>query len=181
MSTILQNHYVLAVHDVRRSADFYVRMLGFDVVAEPPGWVTELAEQRRALDLISGFVDTQQLGELKAEGHDYDKAIKATGLKNDPNNRPPSTSPTNPPADILNAGITRPDDPTRKSDPRFQSSGSQLGYNPLNAFDQQMAVYQTTISQSEDLASQAILKAVPQCGGQAPPAPPASPVPAASP
>lgn len=39
MPTILQNHYVLAVHDARRSADFYVRMLGFDVVAEPPGWV----------------------------------------------------------------------------------------------------------------------------------------------
>ena len=37
MSTILQNHYVLAVHDVRRSADFYVDMLGFHVVAETHG------------------------------------------------------------------------------------------------------------------------------------------------
>ena len=39
MSPILQNHYVLAVRDARRSADFYVRMLGFRVVLEPPGWV----------------------------------------------------------------------------------------------------------------------------------------------
>jgi catechol 2,3-dioxygenase-like lactoylglutathione lyase family enzyme len=39
MSTILQNHYVLAVHDVRRSAEFYVRMLGFRIVAEPDGWI----------------------------------------------------------------------------------------------------------------------------------------------
>ena len=39
MPTILQNHYVLAVHDARRSADFYVRILGFEVVADPPGWV----------------------------------------------------------------------------------------------------------------------------------------------
>lgn len=39
MSTILQNHYVLAVHDVRKSAEFYVRMLGFRVVGEPDGWV----------------------------------------------------------------------------------------------------------------------------------------------
>ena len=39
MSPILQNHYVLAVHDVRRSADFYVEMLGFRVVMEPPGWI----------------------------------------------------------------------------------------------------------------------------------------------
>ena len=39
MSTILGNHYVLAVHDVRRSAAFYVGALGFAVVAEPPGWI----------------------------------------------------------------------------------------------------------------------------------------------
>ena len=39
MSTILQNHYVLAVHDVKRSAGFYVEMLGFEVVLEPPGWI----------------------------------------------------------------------------------------------------------------------------------------------
>lgn len=39
MATILRNHYVLAVHDVRRSAEFYVRMLGFEIVAEPAGWV----------------------------------------------------------------------------------------------------------------------------------------------
>ncbi|HEX8766214.1 MAG TPA: VOC family protein [Candidatus Acidoferrum sp.] len=39
MSTILQNHYVLAVHDVRRSADFYAGVLEFEVIAEPPGWV----------------------------------------------------------------------------------------------------------------------------------------------
>ncbi|PWU21553.1 MAG: bleomycin resistance protein [Verrucomicrobia bacterium] len=39
MSPILQNHYVLAVHDVRKSADFYVRMLGFRIVRQPPGWV----------------------------------------------------------------------------------------------------------------------------------------------
>lgn len=39
MSSILQNHYVLAVHDVRRSAEFYVQMLGFKIVNEPPGWI----------------------------------------------------------------------------------------------------------------------------------------------
>ena len=39
MPTILQNHYVLAVHDVRKSADFYVTALGFEVVADHGGWV----------------------------------------------------------------------------------------------------------------------------------------------
>jgi catechol 2,3-dioxygenase-like lactoylglutathione lyase family enzyme len=38
-SAILQNHYVLAVHDVRKSAAFYMEMLGFEIVDEPPGWI----------------------------------------------------------------------------------------------------------------------------------------------
>lgn len=36
---ILENHYVLAVPDVRESARFYVEKLGFRIVAEPPGWI----------------------------------------------------------------------------------------------------------------------------------------------
>src|SRR4051812_22085358 len=39
MPTILQNHYVLAVHDTRASAKFYVDALGFAITAEPPGWI----------------------------------------------------------------------------------------------------------------------------------------------
>src|ERR1044072_6728043 len=39
MPQILQNHYVLAVHDIRKSADFFVDNLGFQVTAEPFGWV----------------------------------------------------------------------------------------------------------------------------------------------
>jgi len=39
MPTILQNHYVLAVADVRVSARFFVDALGFQVVQEPPGWI----------------------------------------------------------------------------------------------------------------------------------------------
>jgi catechol 2,3-dioxygenase-like lactoylglutathione lyase family enzyme len=39
MPTILQNHYVLAVHDVKRSARFYVDVLGFEIVSQPDGWI----------------------------------------------------------------------------------------------------------------------------------------------
>ena len=39
MAIILQNHYVLAVHDVRVSAAFYVDLLDFRIVAEHPGWI----------------------------------------------------------------------------------------------------------------------------------------------
>lgn len=37
--TILQNHYVLAVRDLAGSAAFFVDVLGFQVVDEPPGWI----------------------------------------------------------------------------------------------------------------------------------------------
>ena len=39
MPAILQNHYVLAVADVRVSAAFFVDALGFEIVQEPPGWI----------------------------------------------------------------------------------------------------------------------------------------------
>lgn len=38
MPAILQNHYVLAVHDIRGSAAFF-ESLGFTIVDEPPGWI----------------------------------------------------------------------------------------------------------------------------------------------
>jgi catechol 2,3-dioxygenase-like lactoylglutathione lyase family enzyme len=39
MPQILQNHYVLAVHDISKSAGFFVDKLGFQITAEPPGWI----------------------------------------------------------------------------------------------------------------------------------------------
>ena len=38
MATILQNHYVLAVHNLAQLTQFFAG-LGFSVVSEPPGWV----------------------------------------------------------------------------------------------------------------------------------------------
>ncbi len=149
-----------------------------------------LERQKQALDLVSGFVDTQQLGELQAAGHEYDKVINNTGTAKDATNTKPNVSPTAPPADILNAGVSTANDPSRKYDPRYTNTGSQVGYNPLNIFDQQMEQYQIQIARSEDLASQGILKAVPMCGGHVPASPaaptaaspaPAAPLPAPSP
>src|SRR5271163_2806972 len=39
MATILQNHYVLAVHNVRESVKFYVDVLGFAIVSDQGGWI----------------------------------------------------------------------------------------------------------------------------------------------
>ena len=39
MPAILQNHYVLAVHNLRESARFFVDVLGFKITMEPEGWI----------------------------------------------------------------------------------------------------------------------------------------------
>lgn len=152
-----------------------------------------LAQQKQALDLISGFVDTQNMAELQAAGHDYDKAINGTDQSKTPpgssNSNTPQTSPTAAPAPILNAGISHANDPARQNDPRFKNTGSVLGYNPLSAFDEQMAVYQESIKKPEDKISAGIFRAIPECGGTVPgqpapapsPAVPSSPAPLMSP
>lgn len=120
-----------------------------------------LAEQKQALDLISGFTDTQQLGELQQEGNEYQSAA-APNRQTSP---PPQGAPTEPPNDILNAGIPNPQ---RSSDPRFSPTNSLEGFNPLNAFDQRMNEFQQQITSSENDASKAIFKAVAECGGTVP-------------
>ena len=38
MPTILQNHYVLAVHDLQISSQFF-EQLGFTIISKPEGWI----------------------------------------------------------------------------------------------------------------------------------------------
>ena len=131
-----------------------------------------LAQQKSALDLISGFVDTQQLGELQAAGNDYNNAINGSDQKSQNPNAAatPGAAPTTAPNEVLNAGLgTTPSDP-RSTDPRYKGTNNVVGYNPLKAFDQQVGVYQQAIGASEDLAAKAVVAAVPQCGGTVPPA-----------
>ncbi len=59
---ILQNHHVLAVHDVKRSAAFYVEMLGFTIVAEPPGWI--FVEREKCLLMLGECPQDMAPGEL---------------------------------------------------------------------------------------------------------------------
>jgi len=59
---VLQNHYVLAVHDVRRSADYYVRMLDFAVAAEHPGWI--FVAKDNCMIMLGECADEVPAGEL---------------------------------------------------------------------------------------------------------------------
>lgn len=135
-------------------------------------------QQKKALDLISGFVDTQNLGELQAAGHEYDNALssnpKTTGT--------PNPAPTQAEADILKAGVTNAqNDPARAADPRYKNSDAMVGANPLNVFEDQMTNYQQDIQGTEQVAAKSVIEAVPLCGGHVPgqsaPAPGPSPSP----
>ncbi len=132
-----------------------------------------LNQQKQTLDLISGFVDTQQMGELQAAGHEYDKALTGSDVGTNGHSptavSTPAGAPTTPPNDLLNAGLpSTPTDP-RKTDPRYTGTDNALGYNPLKVFDQQVGVYQQGISANENLAAQAVIKAAVECGGTIPP------------
>lgn len=67
MSPILDNHHVLAVHDVRRSAKFYVEMLGFHIVSEPHGWI--FVKKDRCLIMLGECPDDMPASDLGC--HNY--------------------------------------------------------------------------------------------------------------
>ena len=89
MPKILQNHYVLAVHDLRSEADFYVEKLGFRVADEPPGWVfvekddcmIMLGECRDALR-ASELGDHSYFAYLRVDDADgYYEELRAKGVE----------------------------------------------------------------------------------------------------
>lgn len=144
-------------------------------------------QQKHALDVISGFVATEQMAELQSAGHEMDAAV-APDQKSQMGTPAPAAPAPSTPA-ILNAGVSNdPNDPTRTLDPRYKTTGSTLGYNPLNAFGQAIVSYQEQISKREDVAAKSVLAAVPLCGGHLPgqeappsPSPALTPVPSPAP
>jgi hypothetical protein len=136
-------------------------------------------QQKKALDIISGFVDTQQLGELQAAGHEYDAALSANPSNK---NQTPAPAPTAGSSDVLNAGISNAqNDPTRANDPRYKNTDSLVGANPLNVFENAIVSYQNDIQLSEQDAAKTVISAVPLCGGHVPGQPTPAPAPSPSP
>lgn len=88
MPKILQNHYVLAVHDTGIVSKFFVD-LGFRVISEPPGWVfvekdncmVMLGECRDAAR-ASELGDHSYFGYLRVDDADsYYNELTAKGIK----------------------------------------------------------------------------------------------------
>ncbi len=88
MPKILQNHFVLAVHDLQGSAKFF-QDLGFKVTSEPPGWIflqrdhcmVMLGECRDAIQ-PSKLGDHSYFGYLRVDDADsYYEDLKQKGIR----------------------------------------------------------------------------------------------------
>jgi len=82
MPRILQNHYVLAVHDLKKSAGFFVDNLGFEIVNEPPGWV--FVKKDNCMIMLGECPDDARPGELGSHSYfGYLRVDDADGYYND--------------------------------------------------------------------------------------------------
>jgi hypothetical protein len=131
-----------------------------------------VTEQKRALDVISGFVDTEQFGQIQAAGSE---ALKLTQSHEMPNAQgghstgsaqSAGAAPTPPPSEILNAGVRNT--PQQASDPALQNTDMVIGHNPLDVFDNAIGQYQQMLQASEGRAADLVVKALPLCGGHVP-------------
>jgi len=129
-----------------------------------------VTQQKRALDVINGFVDTEQLGQMQAAGSE---ALKLTETHEIPGAQGGDSSataaaagPTPPPSEILNAGVSKLPEVGR--DPALQENGLVVGHNPLDVFDNAIGQYQLMLQASEGQAAALVVKALPLCGGQVP-------------
>ncbi|MCX6170710.1 MAG: VOC family protein [Ignavibacteriales bacterium] len=88
MTKILQNHYVLAVHDLRVSSTFFEK-LGFQIVSEPGGWI--FLERDNCMVMLGKCLDAlppSKLGDHSYFGYlcvdnvdSYYEDLKGKGIK----------------------------------------------------------------------------------------------------
>ena len=133
-----------------------------------------VAQQKGALDVLSGFIDTEQLGQLQLAGKEY-QALTSTkeipkaqggGIQGAQSPQQAGIAPTPPPSGVLSAGVANT--PGQGADPRLQETGNVVGHNPLDVFDQAIAQYQAQLQASEGQAAELVVKALPLCGAHVP-------------
>lgn len=129
-----------------------------------------VAQQKAALDVLSGFIDTEQLGQLQLAGKEYQNLTASHEMTNVQGSAGAQSArqiaPTPPPSGVLNAGV--PNTPGQAADPRLQETGNVVGHNPLDVFDQAIAQYQAQLQASEGQAADLVVKALPLCGAHVP-------------
>jgi hypothetical protein len=141
-----------------------------------------LASQQASLDIINGFVETQQLGSMQHEGFGYMHAITgqsssgSSGQSGLPAmNQPPQTLPAGAAAPtsqtpqafddlVLQAGLT----PNQYEVDPTQIPGLAVGYNQIGKLKEGLEWTQTEAQKSETPLAQAVVNASKICGAQLP-------------
>jgi hypothetical protein len=113
-----------------------------------------VAFQSASLDLINGFVQTQQMGELQHAGEEYIGAIQGTGASYQTVRETP-----NPWQDPNTPGISQN---PYSLDPS-QIPGLAVGYNPLSRIEDGVAWLQSETAKREDVAGRTISAALAAC------------------
>jgi len=113
-----------------------------------------IAFQSASLDLINGFVQTQQMGELQHAGEEYIGAIQGT----DATYQTAQDTP-NPWQDPNTPGISQN---PYSLDPS-QIPGLAVGYNPLSRIEDGVTWLQSETAKREDVAGKTISAALASC------------------
>jgi hypothetical protein len=114
-----------------------------------------IARQNDALNIISGFVDTYQLGELQGKTSPIPASRPAKSASGD--NGPPGA------ANLLNAGLPATAGPPKS--PELESSNTYMGSSPYGSFAQQVFTFRENQNAAEKAASEAVIAAVDRCVG----------------
>jgi hypothetical protein len=114
-----------------------------------------MAYQSASLDLINGFVQTMQMGEIQHAGQEYLASIQGTGssaqsVQQEPNQWQDPNTPGLPPNPYA-LDVT-------------QIPGLAVGYNPLSHIVDGLSWLQVETRKREDIAGQTISAVVTQCG-----------------
>jgi hypothetical protein len=114
-----------------------------------------IATQNASLDLINGFVQTQQLGEIQHFGTEYIASITNTGVLGAPSAATPAP------------GLQDPDAPGVTQNPYAidpaQIPGLAVGYNPLQKVIDGLQWTRAQTQQKESAAADAVMSAVARC------------------
>lgn len=135
---------------------------------------TALADQQAALDIINGFVDTQQLGDMQHEGFGYISSLTNGGIAGSAaqsqariNNQMfgPTPDPLHPQVfdnTALNAGLS----PNPNELDLANIPGLELGYNPLGRLKEGVEWTQAQSKTNEAALANTVLDTVRQCEAQ---------------
>lgn len=127
-----------------------------------------VAAQEASLDIINGFVTTQQLGDMQHEGFGYITAIQGNDVK-DPNKALGVSSPPPGMSDPNYAGLK----PDANTIDLATVPGLSLGYNPISHLRDGLQWTQGETKTRENTAAAPLMQTASACG--AAPAPTATP------